>query len=98
MNGECGTLIKPCAVGRDCPSMHFRQLTRHGEPDAEAAFRAIERPIRLSKQIEHSGDHFGSQTNPSVTNSNHSLVIFAAGTHRNASTVGCVFGGVGEKV
>jgi len=51
--------------------VHFGQLLSNGEPNAEAAFRPVQRSVCLREQIKNAVQQFRRQSNTSVDDLDH---------------------------
>ena len=72
--------------------MHQRQ------PDAQPAFRAVERPFRLREELEDTGQEFGGYADPCVPHPHYTLVALGLDGQPNVTAFMRVLGRVHEQV
>ncbi len=50
------------------PALHFDQAANNAKADTQPSLRAVERPLILYEQIEHTGQEICGNANPIVDN------------------------------
>ncbi len=89
---------RPVAAGLDPSAVHLHQAPHEGQPDAQAAFRAVERRLGLSKQVEEVRQELWIDADSRVANLDRHLLPAGLGDQPDDAAALGVFGGIVEEV
>jgi hypothetical protein len=82
-DNELASLTKTCAVCRNAAAMRFDEPVRDGESKPKSALTAMERSLRLSKQLENGLEHVRRYADAPILNPQNGLPILLTHKHSN---------------
>lgn len=97
-DGEARAATRSLAVGGDVAPLQLDEVPRDREPEAEAALRPADAPLRLTKALEHVGQKLHRDALPGVGHLHAELLALAAQGHAHAATARRELHGVVDEV